>query len=313
VKQWCPAGTDRLCPPIHSSSRRTPLSRTFRLLPARGVAEGRGTRHSAGRQRHIEDMGYFCPVIVRKLMPPFAALRAFEAVGRLGGVRKASRELGIDHAVVSRHVRTLEAWLGRSLLTRDGAGDFLTEAGQDYHEDICQALTLIGAATASLMNVGERLKLSVWCIPGFGFLWLSDRINDFISENPDIDLDFKPSDVSPDFRAHEGDVDIRYLRSWQEAPMAKGLQILELARPNVFPVASPAFIAQMEPIRSPSDLLKYTLLHEDNDLEWVRWLEAQAVTCEDRLPGPRLWHAHLTLNAARQGHGIALANSMLLG
>lgn len=245
-------------------------------------------------------------------MPPFAALRAFEAVGRLGGVRKASRELGIDHAVVSRHIRTLEAWVGRPLLTRETAGYHLTEAGQDYHENICQALSLISTATAELMNVGERLKISVWCIPGFGFLWLSDRLNEFLSENPDIDLDFKPSDVSPDFRAREGDADIRYLRNWEDAPMPKGLHHLELSRPNVFPVASPAFIAQMGPIRSPSDLLQYPLLHEDNDLEWRHWFDAQGVPCDGRLPGPRLWHAHLTLNSARQGHGIALANSMLL-
>lgn len=226
-------------------------------------------------------------------MPPFAALRAFEAVGRLGGVRKASRELGIDHAVVSRHIRTLEAWIGKPLLSRDKTGYHLTEAGQDYHEDICTALTLISAATAGLMKVGERLTLSVWCIPGFGALWLSDRLHEFMSENPDIDLDFKPSDISPDFRAREGDADIRYLRDWETGPIPKGLHSLDLARPNVFPVASPAFIAAMALLRSPADLLQNTLLHEENDLEWSNWLGAQGVPTEGRLPGPRLWHAHL--------------------
>jgi len=42
-----------------------------------------------------------------KALPPFAALRAFEAVGREGGIRKAAASLGIDHAVISRHIRQL--------------------------------------------------------------------------------------------------------------------------------------------------------------------------------------------------------------
>ena len=61
------------------------------------------------------------------------------------------------------------------------------------------------------------------------------------------------------------------------------------------------------------DLLSLPLLHEDNDLEWRNWFILQGVSDPSSLPGPRLWHAHLTLNAARQGRGVALANSMLLG
>src|SRR3546814_4888401 len=39
---------------------------------------------------------------------------------RLGGIRRAAKELMIDHAVVSRHVRALEAWTGAKLTERDG-------------------------------------------------------------------------------------------------------------------------------------------------------------------------------------------------
>ncbi|MBK6491325.1 MAG: LysR family transcriptional regulator [Sphingomonadales bacterium] len=59
-----------------------------------------------------------------------AALRAFEAVGRLGGVRRAAKELSIDHAVVSRHVRSLEAWVGIPLVVRNQLGYDLTELGE---------------------------------------------------------------------------------------------------------------------------------------------------------------------------------------
>ncbi|PZU74656.1 MAG: LysR family transcriptional regulator [Rhizobium sp.] len=247
-----------------------------------------------------------------KLFPPLAALRAFEAVGRLGGVRKAGKELGIDHAVISRHIRALETWVGTSLLIRESTGYTLTDAGRGYHDEIYKAITLIGTATGGLMQLEDQLRLRIWCIPGFGFLWLSDRLSLFLDENPDVDLDFRPADDSPDFRAKDIDGDIRYLRYWEEADIPSQVHCMEFARPPVFPVASPAFVATMPKIDTAEDLLGCTLLHEDSELEWHHWFLAQGMTPPPVLSGPRLWHAHLTLNAARQGAGIALANPMLL-
>lgn len=247
-----------------------------------------------------------------KLFPPLAALRAFEAVGRLGGVRKAGKELGIDHTVISRHIRALETWVGTSLLVRESTGYRLTDAGRIYHDEIYKAITLIGTATGGLMQLDDQMRLRIWCIPGFGFLWLSDRLSLFIDENPDVDLDFRPADDMPDFRAKDVDGDIRYLRHWEEEEIPSQVHSMEFARPPVFPVASPGFVSTMGQIDTPEDLLGCTLLHEDSELEWHHWFLAQGMTPPPVLTGPRLWHAHLTLNAARQGAGIALANPMLL-
>jgi LysR family glycine cleavage system transcriptional activator len=248
----------------------------------------------------------------QKLLPPLAALRAFEAVGRLGGIRRAAKELMIDHAVVSRHIRSLEGWVGVQLVVRHGTGYTLTEPGEIYHQQIYAAVTAIANATGALMKGGDELKLRIQCIPGFASLWLSDRLGDFMSANKDIDVDFHPSDQSPDFRGKDVDGDIRYLRFWEEAAMPKMVHRFEFARPHVFPVASPDYLASIPAIGHARDFLDLPLLHEDNDLEWRHWLTGQDVEPPERLPGSRLWHAHLTLKAARQGHGIALANPMLL-
>lgn len=248
----------------------------------------------------------------QRLLPPLAALRAFEAVARLGGVRRAAKELNIDHAVVSRHIRSLETWVDTQLVVRDSTGYSLTNEGETYYAEVYAALTQIANATARLIKREGDLKLSIWCIPGFAWLWLSDRLGEFIAANPDIDVDFRPADSSPDFRSKEVDGDIRYLREWEEADLPRQLHRIEIARPQVFPVASPELIARMPPIREAADLLDWPMLHEDSDAEWVHWLKAQGVSGDARLPGMRLWQAHLTLNAARQGHGVALANPMLL-
>lgn len=61
----------------------------------------------------------------------------------------------------------------------------------------------------------------------------------------------------------------------------------------------------------PSDFLDLPLLHEASTLYWQHWLEYSGVADFPILRGPRLWHAHLTIEAARLGQGVALANTLL--
>lgn len=235
--------------------------------------------------------------------PPLAALRAFEAVGRLHGIRRAAKELTVDHAVVSRHIRSLDAWVGAQLLTRNAKGYSLTELGSTYHEQISSALGAIASATSMLMSRGGDLKLSIECIPGFASLWLSDHLGDFISKNSDIDVDFRPSDHSPDFRGNLVDTDIRCLREWEEAALPKSVRRFEFVRPTVFPVASPACAANLKPIDSAEDFLSLPLLHEESDLEWRHWLLSHDVRVPDRIGG----RASGTLTLRWRQHARAMA------
>src|SRR3546814_7654429 len=79
---------------------------------------------------------------------------------------------------------------------------------------------------------------------------------------------------------------------------------MEIARPIVVPVASARLAADLPPVRTAADVMNLPLLHEDNDQEWRHWFLAQGVSPPERLPGTRLWHAHLALAAARSGHGV---------
>ena len=55
-------------------------------------------------------------------------------------------------------------------------------------------------------------------------------------------------------------------------------------------------------------------MHVENDEEWRGWFLARGIASVGaRLPGPRLLHAHMTLDAARRGQVVALTNSFLIG
>ena len=250
----------------------------------------------------------------RKAIPPFAALRAFEAVGRLGGVRRGAQSLGLDHAVVSRHLRALEDWSGVRLIERAHGGGRLTDEGMQYHRRITQAMADIADATAELTSANSNDRLNIWCVPGLASQWLMSRLGSFRNAHQDLDFEFHPTDVAPDFGRHEADADLRYVISARIGEAAPGVRYIEIARPLVFPVCSPALLAKLgASVKEPAALLSAPILHEDSHEEWRGWFAANGVQAGPRINGPRLWHAHLTLDAARRGEGVALANPFLLG
>lgn len=248
----------------------------------------------------------------RKSLPPFEALRAFDAVARLGGVRKAAHSLCRDHAVISRHLRAIEAWTGATLIERTAAGIVLTEDGARYHKQIAAALDAIAHATVDLMRRGQNHRLHIRCIPGFALHWLSGRLGEFEKANPGLDIELRPTDRSATFSTVDCDVDIRFVPNYgPSVELAPGLQRVQLAAVPIVAVATRAYLAQAAPIREPRDLLTHHLLHEENFDRWGNWLAAHGVYDDVYLTGPRLWQGHLTLDAARHGRGIALTNHLV--
>lgn len=243
-------------------------------------------------------------------------LRAFEAVGRLYGIRRAAQALGLDHAVVSRHIRALEEWAGVRLVGRTNGNIGLTVDGARYHLRISAALLDIASATAELVGRTHEQSLRIWCVPGFASQWLSWRLPVFQAANPDLELELHPTDRSPDFDSYEADMDIRYVAGSEPISgsiVTGGVRRFEIARPSVLAVANPGCAAALQPVLHAADLLKSPLLHEESDHQWIAWFAAHGVDCKGALRGPRMWHAHVAIEAARRGQGVALANHFLLG
>ncbi|MEM1111864.1 MAG: LysR substrate-binding domain-containing protein [Pseudomonadota bacterium] len=247
----------------------------------------------------------------RKATPPFEALRAFDAVARLGGIRRAAQALARDHAVISRHLRTLEDWTGTRLVERTAAGAVLTEEGRHYHAHIGQAIDDIADATRELIKQGLENHIQVWCMPGFALHWLVEHLAEFEELHPQVDIELKSTHDGADLTRMEADIDIRLLPQDAESESSfPGVRGVEFAKPPIIPVASPQFLERQGNIEAPADLLKVDLLHEEDFDTWRIWLEEFEIEAEEP-QGPRLWDGHMTLAAARQGRGVALTNRLV--
>lgn len=246
----------------------------------------------------------------RRALPPFAATRAFEAIGTCGGIRRAAVALSLDHAAVSRHLRSLEQWAGVPLANRASGG--LTREGARFHSRVCAALAELASASAELTHRNDDGRLRVWSVPGIASQWLSGRLGGFSALHPEVELEVQPTDNIPRFASHEADAHISYAIDG-EAPAAQDedTRSVEILRPRIIAVAAPEFLRQSAGFDTPSALLDAPLLHESDTSQWRRWFRAHDVEVGDTLGGAKLWHAHMTVAAARRGQGIALTNTLL--
>lgn len=249
----------------------------------------------------------------RKALPPFASLRAFEAIGTCGGIRRAAQALSIDHAAISRHLRALELWTGVALIDRrPGAGRALTEIGWRYHRAIAKGLALIATASLDLTRRTSDNHLTFLCAPGLASEWLCGRLGDFSDlHEGGLELEIRPTEETPGLNTHSVDAHIHYVIDVLPPELEPELRSVVLARPPIIAVASPKFLAGLSQPTQPADLLDMPLLHEANFDQWRRWFAQYGVATEGRLCGSKFWHAHLTLAAAKRGKGIALTNSLL--
>lgn len=240
-------------------------------------------------------------------LPPLIALRAFESLGRTGSVRAAGDELGVSHTVVSRHVRNLEDRLQAHLLVQIGRGLVLTAEGRRFHEEIVRAFGIIEKATSELGR-GTRRSLEVWCTPGVASRRLLPRLTILSACLADWEIVLRPTLSRPNLEQGEADAEIIYLAQPDVRP---GRRVDLLARPRVFPVASPGFCARFGSIVKIEDLVSLPLIHEDSTEQWRQWFSAAGYIPADALHGPHLWHAHLATEAAKLGQGVALTNEIM--
>ena len=143
-----------------------------------------------------------------ELLPPLAAVRAFEAAARLLSFTEAAQALGMTQAAVSYQIRMLEERLGVALFQRVGRRVELTPQGQSLAPVIIRAFDEMRAGFASL-RADSASVLTITSTQSFAHLWLAPRIGQFQMLQPDLAVRIHTSDSLVDFGRDQVDVAVR--------------------------------------------------------------------------------------------------------
>lgn len=243
------------------------------------------------------------------------ALRAFEASARHQSFSAAAAELNVTPAAVGQLVRTLEDWLGTPLFVRSNSGKARlvpTETAEHALPDIRAGFDRLTLGMERLQKGSTSRVLTVTVSPAFAAKWLLPRIDRFQTACPDTDVRLDTIHKSVDFVAQQVDIGVRYgMGSWP------GLKADKLMDEEVFPVCSPELSGQHRRLRKPRDLVRETLIH-DLSMDghagfptWDVWLDKAGASGVTTARGMRINNSAAVLQAAAEGHGIALARSVM--
>ncbi|CRL64004.1 transcriptional regulator GcvA [Proteus mirabilis] len=242
-----------------------------------------------------------------KRLPPLNALRVFDSAARHLSFTKAAEELFVTQAAVSHQIKTLEEFLGLKLFRRRNRSLLLTEEGQSYYLDIKEIFSSINEATRKLLARSAKGALTVSLSPSFAIQWLVPRLSGFNQAYPGIDVRIQAVDREEDKLADDVDVAIFYGRgNWT------GLRTDRLYAEYLIPVCAPSLLTGEKPLKTSSDLIYHTLLHDTSRRDWqayVRQLEIQNQINVQQ--GPIFSHSSMVIQAAVHGQGVALVNNVM--
>ena len=241
---------------------------------------------------------------------PLNALRAFESAGRHLSFTKAADELNVTPAAISHQVKALEEMIEVRLFRRLTRALRLTDAGQAALPTISQGFDKLTQGFEQMRAHSDFRVLTISVSPSFGAMWLVPRLERFRSQHPDIEIRIDGTDRRVDLTRGAADVALRYGPGGYD-----GLRVDWLFGQVNTPVCSPALLSGEHPLHEPDDLRLHTLLHidwKDAEASWRMWLLAAGLHDIDPARGPRFTMENMAVQAAIDGHGVALVGDMLV-
>ncbi|AMC34859.1 LysR substrate-binding domain-containing protein [Janthinobacterium sp. B9-8] len=236
-------------------------------------------------------------------LPPLGALRAFEAVARLGSVVKAAESLHVTHSAISHQLRTLEDFLGLSLFLREGKKLLLTEEGRIYALRVRGALGDMAEATQRVLTRPRPNDITIGVLPSFALHWLLPRLPDFKAKYPQYTINLRASLGFEEMNNGLLDLAIRMGNgNWE------GLQQQCLMDESLLLVAAPHF----SPRPQTAAEVQTAAIITNPAVQWTNWCQAAGLA--DWRPKPLFTYndSNLEIESVKLGHGLALLRRSLV-
>nr|WP_283805796.1 LysR family transcriptional regulator [Bradyrhizobium sp. YR681] len=219
-----------------------------------------------------------------------------------GSLTSAAARLGRSLQAVSRSLARLEQDLGIELVSRTTRRLHPTAAGLDFADRIRLALATIDGAREDLIASDRRLAgpIRVGTSSLFGPEYVTPALSQFLTRNPDVDIELVLSDEHVDLVAEKLDFAVRIGNLPNSNMRVRRIGGLSWA---VF--ASPAYLAAHGRPELPRELSRHEcVLRASDDDRWVFDNDRRRIAVRGRF---RSENAAVRNAAVASGIGIGLA------
>ncbi|MEZ7517645.1 LysR family transcriptional regulator [Psychrobacter sp. NPDC078370] len=181
----------------------------------------------------------------------------FVRIVEAGSITKAAEQLNIAKSAVSRRLKELEERLGSQLISRTTRQSKLTQAGEQYYQQVNNILRAVDAvnehATDAPMRIEGTLKMTAPL--SFGLMHLNDVIDKYANKHPNLRFDLDFSDRRIDLIEEGYELAIRIGELQDSSYQAKKLALIRCVI-----CASPDYLARMGTPETLDDLDNHALL-----------------------------------------------------
>jgi DNA-binding transcriptional LysR family regulator len=201
-------------------------------------------------------------------------LRFFNVVAHSASLAEAARKLDVTPPAVTQRLRALEQRIGIRLVDRSGRKTTLTDEGAlvaSHGTIVAEAMEALTEALADRKKaVGGHLRIAA--PHGFGRIHVAPVVDVFAKTYPGVTVTLDLSDHPGAGLVESSDVVIHI------GPPGPMNQVVTTLAPNRrILCASPDYLADAAPIRTPSDLVRHRCLvlrENDEDVTLWRFLHA---------------------------------------
>jgi LysR family transcriptional regulator, glycine cleavage system transcriptional activator len=234
-------------------------------------------------------------------LPPLRSLEAFVRVAKLGSAKAAASELSLSPPALSRRIKALEDFMGKSLFDRRSQAMVINGDGLALLEAIEPALEAMAEAVEELSGKGGEYRLRLGVLPLFGSQRLIPRLPELRKQFPKLHIDVDTSGHAENLL---GDVvDAAIIIASEVDPK---LYSVRLDSNHVYAIISKA-MADEQNISTPADLAKHTVMvHSDMPLIFDEWRRASGVPKLKPAAIDSMDSGPLMLEAAANGLGVAI-------
>ena len=178
-------------------------------------------------------------------------MQVFVEIAERGSLTEAGQALDMSRAMVSRHLESLERWLGVRLLHRTTRRVSLTDAGAEALQRCRQVLELTGEvqAVAGARQNAPSGRLRIATSVSFAQACLADVMAEFRALYPQVEIELLVQERTVNLVEDRIDLAVRIGNQLDESLVARRLGVCHSVL-----CASPAYLAKSGTLASPEAL-----------------------------------------------------------